>query len=65
MKNLHFTEIFFLIVTGAIIYNIFSDKKSTKKSLYRGFEDDKLNLSMDWQNVYDSYNKSYQKIANE
>ena len=62
--NDELNDILFLIVTGAIIYYLFSEKKNSQNTLYKGFNEDKFNLSNDWNNIYNDYNKSYNKIAN-
>lgn len=57
-------NIVFLIITGAIVYYLFSNKQDSKKTLYKGFNEDKFNLSKDWNNIYNDYNKSYNQLAN-
>lgn len=53
-----------MIVTGAIIYYLFSNSDKSKMAKYKGFEEDRRSLSSDWENVYQDYNNSYSKIAN-
>jgi hypothetical protein len=64
MKLIEDFNIVFLIITGAIIYYILGNKQNSKKPLYKGFNEDKFNLSQEWNSIYNDYNKSYNQLTN-